>query len=411
MTMAAEVDPGTAFLMEAFEPATRQDPYPLYAKMREQNPLLAAGNGLWFAFTHQTTQDVLRSPNMSSDERRSNEFRENLQHDPKYQQFKQREPLMLFMDPPDHTRLRKLVSRAFTPRTVERLVPRIVTMTDAALDEIAGAGPVDLREALAYPIPIAVICELLGVPEHEARSFQDLSDDLTLSIEPGVLRTPEQETAIEHAYDGLQLHIGDLLQRRRVEPGDDLVSGLLAARDGDDKLSEIELINMVILLLLAGHETTVNLIGNGAVALLRNPDQLRMWQDDPSLDRQAVDELLRYDSPVQFGMRVVTEDYSIGDVVVPAFDQITCLLGAANRDPAVFDNPDQLDLRRHNSFANMSFGGGIHHCLGMALARTEGELVLGSLLRRFKKIELVAEPVVRPRFVLRGYESIMIEAS
>lgn len=408
---AAEIDPGTAFLMKAFEPEHRANPYPLYAEMREQSPVLDAGNNLWLAFDHETTQNLLRSPNVGSDERKSAEFQRNLPHEERLQRYAAREPLMLFMDPPDHTRLRKLVSRAFTPRTVQRLIPRMTELTDAALDDMAEAGTVDLREALAYRIPMAVICEMLGVPESEARAFQNLSDDFTLGIEPGALRTPEQEASLEAARDGLEERIGDLLNRRRAEPGDDLISALLEARDGDDKLTEPELINMVILLLLAGHETTVNLIGNGTVALLRNPDQLRMWQQDRSLDRQAVDELLRYDSSVQFGMRVLLEDYPVAGQVIPAFDQVLCILGAANRDPAVFENPDVLDLRRENSFANMSFGGGIHHCLGMALARTEGELVIGSLIRRFKNIELVEEPVLRERFVLRGYESIMIAVS
>ena len=248
------------------------------------------------------------------------------------------------------------------------------------------------------------------MPRSDVAAFQTLSDDLTLSIEPGVLRTAEQEDAIDRARIDLGDYIGDLLNHRRSNPGDDLISGLLAARDGDDKLTEPELINMVILLLLAGHETTVNLLGNSLVALMRNPDQLAAWKQDPTLHRNAVDELVRFDSPVQLGMRVMLEPTLVEGVEIPAFDQVICILGAANRDPAVFEDPDRLDLTRPNAGANMSFGGGIHHCLGMALARTEAEIVLGSLVRRFDTIDLVEEPDMRARFVLRGYEKILISA-
>jgi len=411
MTDEADLDPGSAFLVEAFDPANRANPYPLYARMRETVPVLDSGIGLWFAFSHGATHTLLRSRNTSSDERRSNEFKANLATDERLQKFAETEPLMLFTDPPDHTRLRSLVSRAFTPRTVEKMRPRLESLADELLDTIDGVGSIDFVERIAYPFPVTVICELLGVPVADIELFQSMSDALALAIEPGVLRTEAQELAIDAARVELGEYTAELLRDRRQTPRDDLLSALLEARDGDDRLSEPELINMVILLLLAGHETTVNLLGNSVVSLLRNPDQLEVWKQNPGVTRNAVDELTRYDSPVQMAMRVLIEPTEIDGVRAPAGDQIITILGSANRDPAVFDNPDRLDLCRENAATHMSFGGGIHHCLGMALARTEAEIVLGALVRRFDNLQLQAEPESRPRFVLRGYESVVLSAS
>jgi cytochrome P450 len=404
-------DRGAEFLAAAFDPANREDPYPLYAAMREQTPVLDASNHLWFTFTHGAANSVLRSRLTSSDERRSSFFQEQLPTDERFQEYAEQEPLMLFTDPPHHTRLRSLVSAAFTPSTVERMVPRIQRFTDRLLDEIDPSGPVDVVEALAYPLPIAVICDLLGVPAEDEPVFGHWSKILTRGLDPGALRTAEEEAAIDEASAELQTYIVSLLASRRKQPADDLVSALIAVRDGADRLREPELVQLVLLLLVAGHETTVNLIGNGIVALLRHPDQLARWQGEPTLDKNAVDELLRYDSPVQLAMRVALEPMDVDGVEIPAFDQILTLLGAANRDPAVFPDPDRLDLGRENAGRNMSFGGGIHHCLGMALARTEGQIALGGLIRRFGQLELVEEPFTRERFVLRGYERVLVEMS
>lgn len=405
------IDPGSAFLMQVLDPANRANPYPLFASMRESHPILDSGIGLWFAFTYESTHSLLRSRTTSSDERRSNEFQANLATDPRLQAFLETEPLMLFTDPPDHTRLRGLVSRAFTPRTVEKMRPRLEQLADELLDTIDGAGPIDFVEHVAYRYPVTVICELLGVPVADIPLFQTMSDDLTLTLEPGLIRSEEQQQRIDVARVDLAEYIAALLDDRRRTPGDDLVSALLDARDGEDRLSEPELINMVTLLLLAGHETTVNLLGNSLVSLLSNPDQLQLWRDNPGITRNAVDELTRYDSPVQLAMRVLIEPTEIAGELVPTGEQIITLLGSANRDPLVFDQPDRLDLARGNAAAHMSFGGGIHHCLGMALARTEAEIVLGAMVARFTTIDLVQEPETRTRIVLRGYEEILMSAS
>ena len=406
---AEELDPGTAFLLEAFDPTNRLDPYPLYARTLASQPVLDGGFGLWFALSHDAARSLLRSHKTSSDERNSNEFKTNLATDPRLQKYAATEPLMLFVDAPDHTRLRNLVARAFTPRTVEKMHPRLEQLADELLDRIDSDEPVDFVTNVAYPFPITVICELLGIPHEDVPTFQSLSDDLTLMIEPNALRSEEQEAAVDEARAALSQYIRELLDARRQSPGDDLISALLAARDGEDRLSEPELVNMVLLLLLAGHETTVNLLGNAVVALLRNPEQLARWHADPSITRSAVDELIRYDSPVQMAMRVLLEDTEVDGVVLPAGDQVITLLGSANRDPNIFDNPEQLDLTRDNGGAHMSFGGGIHHCLGMALARTEAEILLSALVARFPDLALAEEPQLRDRFVLRGYNKIMVQ--
>ncbi len=403
---------GDLFLMEAFDPVNQADPYDLYARMRSQAPLLEAGNHLWFTFSHAAANGLLRSPGTSSNERNSTFFKENVDGDEILQDFADREPLMLFMDPPDHTRLRSLVNSAFTPRTVEALVPRIQAVTDALLDNIAERAAdgeaVDLVETLAYPLPLTIICEMLGVPAEDESIFSEWSSILAAGLDPDSLRSEEDRRKIFEANDELEDYTRALLKRRATDPGDDLLSALQAVRDGEDQLSEQELVNLVVLLLVAGHETTVNLIGNGVIALLRNRSQLERWQADPELDKNAVDELLRYDSPVQFGMRVLLEDTEIEGRLVPAGDQVLTVLGAANRDPNVFAEPDRLDLGRDNAARNMSFGGGIHHCLGMALARVEGQRAIGGLVRRFPNLDLAGDPELRARLVLRGYEKIPI---
>lgn len=395
--------------MEAFDPANRADPYPLYARMRAESPIFDAGNNLWFTFSHRAANSLLRAKHVSSDERRSNFYRASLADGELPQHIVDREPSMLFLDPPDHERLRSLVNSAFTQRTVEQLIPRVQQRTTALLDAMPTSEPIDLVEHLAYPLPVAIICELLGIPESDHEQFGSWSRDLTKGLDPSAIRSDEDEESIIKAEADLQAYTADLMAGRRDHPGDDLISALLAARDGEDRLTESELISLVVLLLVAGHETTVNLIGNGAVALLQNREQLTRWQADPSMAKTAVDELLRYDSPVQIGMRVTVEPTEIEGVTIPAFDQVLTLLGAANRDPEMFENPNQLDLGRANAARHMSFGGGIHHCLGMALARSEGQVALGGLVARFPNIELVEEPPIRDRFVLRGYERIMVQ--
>jgi cytochrome P450 len=299
------------------------------------------------------------------------------------------------MDPPEHTRLRSLVARAFTPRRIEDLRARTREITVELVDAMAQqSGTVDLIETFAYPLPVRVICALLGVPSEDEATFTAWSRGIARSVDPTVLRSPEVEAAIVEARHSLQTYLGELLAARRRKPGNDLLSALAAVDADGDRISPRQIVALAQLLLVAGHETTVNLIGNGMLA--------------PELAGPAVDEMLRFDSPVQITRRVVVEDMEVVGCPVSAGDEIMLVLGAANRDPAVFPNPQRLDITR-DARRHVAFGGGIHHCLRVALARMEGEIAISTLLGRFHTIELAGTPTRRPTFTLRGLESLPVE--
>jgi cytochrome P450 len=406
------LDAGTLFLMEAFAPENRADPYPLYQRMREQSPVLDTGINMWVTFSHGDCWTTVRSPEGSSDERRGIAFQREMKVNPRFADAFEREPGMLFADPPRHTRLRALVSKAFTPSTVNALRDRTVSLTTDICAQIAEAGrsgvSVDVIESIAYPLPIAIISDLMGVPEADRHQFRAWSTVLARSVDPGVLRSDELNAAIDRVNLECGQYCEALLDERRHRPGDDLISALSIATDGDDRLTSDEIVELCVLLLIAGHETTSSLIGNAMLALLRHPDQRQLLAEDASLLRNAVDELLRYDTPVQLVQRVATQPMRLGDVTIPEGDQVLVTLAAANRDPAVFDEPDRLDLRRENAVRHLSFGGGIHHCLGAALARTEAQIVIGELVHRFPMMELAAEPVLRESFNLRGLDRLLV---
>ena len=407
-----QMDRVSAFLVDAFSPEHRRDPYSLYARMLDGGPVIEPSMNMCLVFTHAACWSTVRAAAASSDERRGTlRQREALIYERLAAQSA-KQPWLVFLDPPVHTRLRALVAMAFTPRHTERLRQRIVELTDELLDGMAagdgGGDVVDVIEAIAYPLPIIMICELLGVPAADQLAFRRWSAALTKSIDPGVLRTDADNDAIDGATREMHDYVAALLDERRASPRDDLLSALLDARNGDDRLELDEIIDLATLLLLAGHETTVSLIGNGLDALLRHRDQLDRWRADPGLDDVAIDELLRFDSPLQMAQRIATEPLTIDGVDVPAGDQIIVMLAAANRDPVMFDQPDRLDLSRRNANRHLSFGGGIHHCLGASLARTEGSIVLGRLLRRFPRIEAAGEPTLRDTFNLRGREHLPV---
>lgn len=298
---------------------------------------------------------------------------------------------LLSRNPPDHTRLRRLVSAAFTQRRSEALAPRVQQVTDALLDDLdaAGDGPVDLVAAFGYPLPITVISELVGVPRRRQGDFRRWSQ---ISVSGSVHTAGTFVPAVTELVGYLR----ELIAEKRADPGDDLLSDLIAARDGGDRLSEDELSSMVFLLLVAGHETTVNLICSGAHALLTHPDQLRLLRAEPERWPDAVEELLRYDSPLQVAIpSVAAADIAIGGVVIPAGEVVLPALLAANRDPGRFDGPDDLDVTRPPS-PHLAFGHGVHHCLGAPLARLEGRIALGSLIARFPRLRL-PDPDVEPR--------------
>ena len=314
---------------------------------------------------------------------------------------------LLELDPPAHTRLRLLVSKAFTPRAVARLQGRIQQITDELLDAASGMERFDLVEALAYPLPVTVIAEMLGVRPRDLDLFKRWSNTLALTV--NAILTPDEIRAIMQAADEAHAYFETIIEDRRRQPRDDLVSALLAAEEEGDRLTHDEMLAVLLLLLVAGNDTTRNLIGNGMLALLRNPGELRRLREDPGLIVSAVDELLRYDSPIQLDDRTAREDVEIGGKSIRAGKRVVAILGAANRDPEVFDDPDTVDIGRDVKSHHLAFGRGIHYCLGASLAVLEARIAFASLLERFPSIRLAAAPCYRDSAALRGLDHLWIE--
>jgi cytochrome P450 len=405
------------FISVALTPEFRADPYPFFHLLREQEPVHQTPFGVYLLTRHADAAAAVRDPRLSSDERNSELYQAFVESsdEPARGIFgdEMGQAVLLFLDPPDHTRLRGLVSKAFTPRVIEQLRARIEELVNGLLDTVEARGDahMDVIADLAYPLPVVIICELLGVPAADHVRFQQWSRELAGSIDPQPLRTPEQEERIHTAAEAFVEYFHELIDRRRRDPADDLLSALIAAEEAGDRLSEPELLATALFLLIAGHETTVNLIGNGTLALLRHPDQLDRLRADPSLDRNAVEELLRFDSPVMITQRITLEEYEVGGTTIPARQQIIPLLGAANRDPQAFPEPDRLDLGREGAGRHLAFGGGHHFCLGAALARLEGQIAIGTLVRRFPRLEPAGEPVRRETFTLHGLERLPVSVS
>jgi cytochrome P450 len=302
-----------------------------------------------------------------------------------------------------------LVTKAFTPTSIEQLRPRIQRMVDDVLDRVAVEGRMELIEDLAFPVPFLVISELLDMPLDHTDEMREWSQVLTASLEP-TADLAELEAA-DAALEQMIPVLLEVIEQRRSSPGDDVLSGLIAVEEQGDRLDAAELLSFVILLYVAGHETTVNLIGNGVYALLQHPDQLDRWRHDPSLDENAVDELLRYDGPVQHTVRVamVPTEYEGADgerIVVEPGETVLTVLGAANHDPSVFDRPHELILERPNASRHLAFAAGIHYCLGASLAKLETQIAIGSLIRRFGHIELTGIPHWRDRITIRGVDRL-----
>ena len=312
----------------------------------------------------------------------------------------------LDLDPPDHTRLRALVSKAFTPRAVAALSPRIEETVGVLLDALAGKGRFDLISEFAYPLPDIVIAEMLGIPAQDRDRFRGWSDDIALAVEP--ILTDEEIARVERSSDEIAEYFEDVIEERRRCPEDDLVSALVAAEEAGDRLNHDEPVGTLMLLLVAGNETTGNLIGNGMLALLRHPDQLQRLRERPDLLESAINELLRYDSPVQLNIRVVREDMEFKGKRYRAGQRIMALSGAANCGPKVFPAPSVLDIARREK-GHISSGRGTYYCLGAPLALPEARISCASLLERFSLIRLLSEPVPKCQLVLRGVEDLWAE--
>ncbi len=405
------VDPDALLAEILLTPEGKADPYSRYAAIREHTAAYRSSIGFVVVSRFEDCQWVLRDPRfgkgagvavweqygMTEAEWRA-----------RFSDFQRRTTSMLGLDPPDHTRLRRLVAKAFTPKTVEQLRPDIVRLTAAQLGTFEPGAVVDVIPELALRLPIAVISEMLGVPESYWPELQPLVRAATATLEINV--SLDQLEAAAHAAREIAQCFEDLIDQRRHSPTDDLLSHLIHVEEAGDQLSHDELISTVILLFGAGFETTTNLIGNGLLALLDHPDELQRLRDDRSLLASAVEELLRWDSPVQIDGRQAFTDVEVHGVPVAAGDQVVTLLGAANRDPRVHPEPERFDVGR-GAAQLMSFGAGIHFCLGAPLARAEGRVVLDQLLDRFPVIE-PAWGAERPRYrdsiVLRGLQSLPV---
>jgi cytochrome P450 len=402
MTDIAEA-PAAAASFNPFAPGFTDDPYPHYADLRTTMPVEHNELGFWALWCHRDVAEVLRAKMSVEDGKVTNQGpMANAYADAYAELGVEGDALsMLDRDPPDHTRLRKLVSQAFTPRTIERLTPVVQQLVDDALDTIDDEGKVDLIDALAFPLPFTVISVMLGMPETDTTRLRELSHTVVRSLEP----VPDEQTVrqIVAAQIELMQLASDAIAWKRANPADDLLTALINAEDSGDVLSDEELVAQVILLYVAGHETTVNLIGNGTLALLRDREQFDLWRDRPDLDDNAVEELLRFDSPVQMSRRVTLEDYDVDGRTLPAGSFVIACLASANRDEQQFGpDADRLRLDRDNARQHVSFGAGVHHCLGAALARLEGRVAVSSLIRRFPSLELAGQPQWNGRINLRG---------
>ena len=385
------MESGVAYDLTSAE--VREDPYPTYHALRRIDPVHRLRLvDAWLLTRYRDIEAVLR------DHRRFGNAGRILV---------QTVPLSLLdLDPPEHTRLRALVSKAFTPKAVAMLRTHIEETTARLLDAVAGTNRFDLIAALAYPLPVTIIAEMLGVRPRDRDRFEEWSNSLALAVDPLVSRG--QVDRIKHAAEEAYAYFETIIDERRRRPREDLVSALLAAEEEGDRLTHEELLSAMLLILMAGFETTRNLIGNGMLALLRNPHQMQRLRSDPALLDSAIDELLRYDSPGQLNGRCAREDAELGGKRIRAGDVVISVIGAANRDPEVFDDPDTLDIGRREQ-SHLSFGRGIHYCLGAALAMMEARIAFAAVLDRFASIRLAAEPRHRATVVLRGVEDLWIE--
>jgi hypothetical protein len=390
-------------------PEIHANPYPVYRRLQEEDPVHQPFPGVWILSRHRDVAALLRHPDVSSDRRNSPVYEEFIKALPVEPDEGALTPSMLFLDPPDHDRLRRLANKAFTPRAVERLVPRIHEVVAGLLDRAAEMGEFDVVADLAYPLPVTVISEMLGVPEADRGALRRWSLDLIYTLDP--MLSVEALARAQRAGAQFRAYLRELIADRRAHLGDDLLSGLIQAEDEGQQLSPQELVATCVLLLVAGHETTSSFIGNGMLALLRNPDQYQRLHGDPGLMRSAGEELLRYDSPVQLTGRLVLRDAEIAGQHIEAGQDVVALMGAANRDPSVFDRPDALDLGRPDN-RHLAFGGGIHFCLGAPLARVEGGTAIASLVGRFGSLRLATDqPVWRDTVTLRALSSLPVAVS
>ena len=395
---------------DILSPERVADPYPYFAAWREEDPVhWNEQYRAWFVHRFLDVWEGLRNPALSSD-RVQPVFEHKLSPEQQHERrptFEILEHWMVFHDPPDHTRLRRLVNQAFTPRSVQALRPRIEAVVADLLDQIGPRGSVDLIRDFAYPIPAVIIAEMMGVPPEDRDLFKAWSDAIMILVFGGA-RVEDRRERAQRSLLELADYLRGLIRRFRADPQDNLITSLVRAKEHDDALSEDEIVSTCTLLLFGGHETTTNLIGNGMLALLRHRGQYERLGRELGLAGRATEELLRYDPPVQVTARTATEDVDLRGVHLHKGEGVVCALAAANRDPAYVDRPEQLVIDRGEP-THLSFSNGIHHCLGAPLARLEGQVVFAILAHRFPSLELVStSPGYRDHFVLRGLTELTL---
>lgn len=402
--MTGSAPPVGAPLFDPFAEGFTDNPYPHYARLRQLEPVHRHPTGFWLLTKYADVATLLRADN-------SVELRNvaaEVMQSPSLRQKDEsrRTPLidglsMSDRDAPDHTRLRKLVQKAFTPRAVRALAPRITTLVDGMLDDMAAVGRVDLVPALAHPLPFAVIAEMLGIPLTDHARVLELSGIMVRALEPVV--DPAMMATLEATDAELADITAEMIAWKRANPADDLMTALVNAEEDGDRLTDDELIAQILLLYIAGHETTVNLLTNGTLALLRHPDQVAALIADESLWENAINELLRYDSPLQSSRRITVAAAQFSGVEVPAGSMVIASLAAANRDEEYWGaNADTVRVDRENARTHLAFGSGVHNCLGAALARLEGGIALPRLFGRFPGLTLDGDVVWNGRINVRG---------
>jgi len=384
-----------------FDPEFRKNPHPFYDRLRTEEPVHRTPLGFVVLTRYEDVVNTLRNNDFSRDI----EVNANLPESPtrKFRRENERSKSMLNLDPPDHTRLRRLVSKSFTPSAIEKLRPRIQQLVDDALANAKRTGHLELVEELAFPVPFQVISDLLAMPTERGEELREWSQIITATLEPttGVEELEKGQEAIAK----MRPYLEEIIQHRRRNMGDDMLSSLIAVEEQGEKLNNDELMSFVILLYIAGHETTVNLIGNSVHALLTHPEQLDVMRRE-SCTPNMVDELLRFNGPVQHTIRTPLVDISIPvnsqETLIKKGSLVLASLGAGNHDPSVFDNPHQLDFSRRNSNRHLAFAAGVHYCLGASLAKLETEVAVGTLVKTFKSIEFDSQPEWRDRLTIRG---------
>jgi cytochrome P450 len=408
MTSVSSVAGSQALLLQLLNPASRADPYAVYKQFRDRGPMRLPDANLTVFSAYRDCDEVLRHPSSSVDRLKSTVAQRMIADGATARPMGP--PGFLFLDPPDHTRLRKLVSKAFVPKVVNELQPEIAELVDGLLDGVAERGRFDVISDLAYPLPVAVICRLLGVPLEDEPAFGCASAMLAQALDPFFAITGEPAEGMQErirAGQWLREYLHDLIGRRRSHPGDDLMSRLIAVEESGDQLAEDEIVSTCSLLLIAGHETTVNLIANATLAMLRHLAQWAALGADADRAPAVIEETLRYDPPVQLVARIAADDMTIGETRVVKGDSVMLLLAAAHHDAEEFERPETFNPDR-NGLRHLAFGRGLHYCLGAPLARLEAAVALSAVTARFPEARLDGEPAYKPNVTLRGMSSLAV---